>query len=447
MRSLNKLSSNVARLTSLLFMFGLLAALAGAQTRGGRRVDAERFPGADLGAKINAADKSLGAGAGEVVVSSGGTVRTQVVVSPGHTLRFASGTYASEVGGSTYLLKDGASLRCGRGVVLLESTAPKTSRTGIGPLRSSLFTIVQDHAGSTRNGTVSRNLTVEGCTFRGARKDFNSAYQTVSMGNCHNCRVEGNRLENTSTIGVQIGGSSAAGNYALNSVIARNEFVGVASQNAAITNCVGCRVEGNRFLNPGQPKGPGVSVIDVEPNIGDRVDDLLISNNHIDASDAPYGAGVPKTTNGIVANAGNRTTVFRNVRIVDNTVIGARHADRGNRITWAGILVRSAPGVTVERNTVRRISRGIMVDYDSTDFTIRENTLISCGSGGTATLSIEDSSGGRVISNELRAEPGDALKLGERALIIYEKPPSDNNLFQGNRANVRKTGPRSRVIK
>ena len=230
----------------------------------GRRVDAEKFPGADLVAKINAPTIARRGGRRDRRLL-GRTVRTQVVISPGHTLRFASGhtppRSAARLPLRTYFL------RCGRGAVLLESTFPDDQRR-IGP-SGSIFTIVQDHAGSTLNGTVSRNITVEGCTFRGARKDFNSAYQTVSMGNCQNCRIEGNRLENTRTIGIQLGGGSMAGNYAMNSVMARNEFVGVASQNAAITNCVGCRVENNRFINPGQVNGPGVTVIDLEPNVGD----------------------------------------------------------------------------------------------------------------------------------------------------------------------------------
>ena len=35
---------------------------------------ANGFPGADLGAKINAADKDLGATVGEIVVQNGGTI-------------------------------------------------------------------------------------------------------------------------------------------------------------------------------------------------------------------------------------------------------------------------------------------------------------------------------------------------------------------------------------
>lgn len=428
---------------SLLLAVSLLSGVvACAQTK---TVDAEKFPGADLGAKINAADRALGASPGEIRVTAGGAVSTQVVVSQGHTLRLVSGRYTSTVGGSTYLLKDGASLRCGGSAVLFESTAPDPSQVGVGPLGSSLFTIVQDFAGGTANGGLSRNITVEGCTFRGARQEFNSAYQTVALGNCHDCSFTGNRLENTRTIGVQLGGGSMQGNYARNSSITRNEFTGVASQNAAVTNCVGCRVTDNRFTNPGQANGPGVTVIDVEPNTGDYVDDVLISGNIIDASETPLDAGGPKVNNAVAVNGGNPTKVFRNVRVVSNTITGSTFTAPFNRINYSGILLRAANATTVEQNTIRRVSRGILVDSGSMDFTIRANTLISCGSGSTVPISIEDSSGGRVVANELRQQPGDVIDFGDRALYIVEAGGSDGNQFEGNRGKVQTIGRRSRI--
>src|SRR5688572_11000666 len=65
-----------------------------------RIVNANNFPGADIGAKINAADKSLGAGPGEIQISGGGRFDTQVVISPGHTLRLKGGVYKSTVPGA-----------------------------------------------------------------------------------------------------------------------------------------------------------------------------------------------------------------------------------------------------------------------------------------------------------------------------------------------------------
>jgi len=48
---------------------------------------ADQFPGADLGAKINAADAALGSDPGEIWVTTSGTLATQVSLTSNHTLR------------------------------------------------------------------------------------------------------------------------------------------------------------------------------------------------------------------------------------------------------------------------------------------------------------------------------------------------------------------------
>ncbi|MGI8837270.1 MAG: hypothetical protein ACR2H4_11625 [Pyrinomonadaceae bacterium] len=85
----------------------MVAAGAG-QQRGSQKLTrvANNFPGSDLGAKINAADKDLGNREGENQVRSGGTISTQVVINPKHTLRFGPGTYTL----ATELLSEGAFL-------------------------------------------------------------------------------------------------------------------------------------------------------------------------------------------------------------------------------------------------------------------------------------------------------------------------------------------------
>src|SRR5260370_4219606 len=45
---------------------------------------ASDFPGQDLGAKINAADKALGAKSGEIVIKGGGIISTQAIISSDH---------------------------------------------------------------------------------------------------------------------------------------------------------------------------------------------------------------------------------------------------------------------------------------------------------------------------------------------------------------------------
>ena len=80
-----------------------------AQT-GERTIEASGFPGADLGARINAADRALGAGPGVIVARGGGRISTPIVVSERHTLRLMAGTYAPNTTDIPVLLKSGASL-------------------------------------------------------------------------------------------------------------------------------------------------------------------------------------------------------------------------------------------------------------------------------------------------------------------------------------------------
>src|SRR5262249_48996106 len=59
-----------------------------------RTIEADTFPGTDLGARINAADRALGQTPGEIVARRGGKIATQIVISKDHTLRLMSGTYS-----------------------------------------------------------------------------------------------------------------------------------------------------------------------------------------------------------------------------------------------------------------------------------------------------------------------------------------------------------------
>jgi parallel beta-helix repeat protein len=83
----------------------------------------------------------------------------------------------------------------------------------------------------------------------------------------------------------------------------------------------------------------------------------------------------------------------------------------GGGISYAGILVRAARGVIVQRNKVSRCARGILIDTDSSNNRIEQNELMSCGSGSTAAIEVQDTSKGNVIrGNRLSAIPGDGFE-------------------------------------
>ena len=138
------------------FLLGLTSALAiacEAQTRtrrsGSRTVYAEKFPGEDLGAKINAADRSLGTAAGEIVAQGGGRISSQVIISGHHTLRLMRGTYAPTIDNIPILMKPG-SLLVGESwdAIILESTARRR------------FTVISAYNNAQRNGSADSEIQI-----------------------------------------------------------------------------------------------------------------------------------------------------------------------------------------------------------------------------------------------------------------------------------------------
>ena len=275
----------------------------------GKVAVANDFPGADLGAKINAADQSLGPAPGEIVVTGGGTISTQVIISSDHTLRLGPGTYAPKTANIPIVLKPRSSV-VGAGwdqTIILESTA------------AGQFTVISAYNHSIENGTADSGLTIRDVQIRGANPGFNSAPQAVSLGNCSGCLVDKVWINGTRSIGVQLGGSSRRGYFAENSKVTNCLFTRVASQNLALVNGKNIVFEGNRFITSGQRGGPGNTNIDLEVNEGeDRLESVLIRNNLIDVRNSEMSP----TGNGIVVNSTSGTIHVGPILIEKNTIIG-----------------------------------------------------------------------------------------------------------------------------
>lgn len=447
------------------------AATTGQTRPPGGFVRAEDFPGADVGAKINAAGNAYAGKDIEIRVSSGGNIATQVDLRPGHELHVLGGTYTASTPGPPFLLQNGVgatnktTLRCGAAARLRETTAPEAS-PGVGyhaVTGQSVFAIVRDKASS--GGSINNSssyIKVTGCHFEGGRSadQFNSAHQTVSLGNCDFCEATHNTFTETNAIGLQIGGGAGEGHYANDSVLNDNEFYGVASQNLAVVNSARVQVLRNKFYRPGQVNGPGVSIIDVEPNVGDIIDDILIKGNLLDCSQPVLDANGQKSTNGIVVNGHNvldyqppNTQKFRNVRVLDNRILGQVAGPRAHNysgIAYAGILLRRAKDTTVSGNTVTEVPWGILADADSLQNVIRNNTLDNCGSGSTVPIKLSD--GARQFSvrnNVLRSVRGSGyanyiLSLAgdlNRARIIHVDANSSAGCTHDISGNTSDAGP------
>lgn len=393
---------------------------------GTRRVNAHDYPGDDIGTKINNAAKALGRGGGEIILLSGGLFKATAIIPSGCVVLLKGGLYKSVTPGALILLSDDSGLLGDNWDAVLEESTGQATPTGVSPTTGRpLHTIVQDLAGATLNGSASRGIRIEHVHFRGARKDFQSAFQTVSLGNCRGVSAVRNFFEATNAIALQVGGAAGMGNYAQDCTLEDNKFVGVATQNIAITNAARVSVKRNIFERSGQAGAPGSTCIDVEPNVGDRVEDLLIQGNVIDCRETPIDAGGRKVLNAIAINNGNGANPWRNIQAIDNEILSTIFA---GGVGYAGILVRSSVGAVVARNTLTRCVRGILVDTGSRANRIEQNTLRSCASGSTAAIEIQDSSKGNIVrGNKLEALPGDGFE--EVAGRIWTVP---GNVIENN---------------
>jgi Right handed beta helix region len=431
------------RLTGLLFslLFVLDAADACAQTRqrqtgntsqrtgtasrqtGGRVVEASGFPGSDLGARINAADRALGPSAGEIVARGGGRISTQIVVSANHTLRLAAGTYAPSTKEIPVLLGQNASL-VGDGLersILLESTAPNQ------------FTVVSPINNARRNGDADSGIIVRDIQIRGANPGFNSAQQAVSLGNCADCAAERVWINSTRSIGIQLGGSAQFGHYASNSRVTNCLFTHVSSQNLALVNGADIALDNNRFEDPGQPGGPGSTVIDLEPNAADdRLERVTIRNNLIDARKQNIQAG-----NGILIQSGSGTTRVGPILVEGNTIYGGNNVPPAiTNILSNGIYTIGATmkDVTIRNNRVTRTGQSGL-RLEGTRLVVTDNVFTDVGGGGTPGFFFAISNSR--IENNTFVYTGD----GPADATVATAPPFGNNVIRNNKGMGFQLGP------
>lgn len=384
-----------------------------AQRRQGRVVSALDFPGADLGAKINAADKALGAAAGEIVVKGGGTISTQVILSSDHVLRFLPGTYVTKTAEIPILMKSRSTvLGVGWESIIMESTAPNQ------------YTVISAYNQSITNGKPDSVLVVRDIQIKGANSGFSSAPQAVSLGNCSGCTVDKVWINGTRSIGVQFGGSSSTGFFAENSKVTNCLFTRVASQNLALVNGRNIVFEGNRFMTSGQVGGPGNTNIDVEPNeANDRLENVVIRNNLIDVRDSESSP----TGNGIVVQATSGTPYVGPILIENNTIIGGSNQGTVVGFLSNGIFVfgRTMRDVTIRNNVITRTSQsGIRIE--GTRFLVTNNKLTDVGGGGTSGFVVA-ATNSQIVDNTFTYSG-----VGPADGNIVISPESRNNIFRNN---------------
>jgi hypothetical protein len=385
-RSLCLLTSGI----TILVILASVTFAVGQTTRPGRvrTVNANQYPGRDIGTKINAADRDLGTASGDIVINGGGTISTQVVISPGHTLRLGPGTYVTRTAQIPILLKPGSSIvGSGWDSIIVESPSPGQ------------FTVIKAYNSSVDNANADRDLVIRDIQIKGANPGFDSVQQAISLGNCTNCTVDHVWINGTRSIGIQLGASSTEGHFAENSKVVNSLFTRVASQNLALVNGRNITFEGNRFLASGQIGGPGNTNIDLEPNSNsDHLENVVIRNNLIDVRESE----VAPTGNAIVVQSPTGTPHVGNILVENNNIIGGSNVGVVTNILANGIYVfgPTMRDVIVRNNTITRTGQA-GIHLEGTQLTVMNNKLTDVGGGGTAGFIVHDLTNSRIVGNTL----------------------------------------------
>jgi parallel beta-helix repeat protein len=381
---------------------------------------ANSFPGGDLGAKINAADKSLGDRAGEIWVRDGGTISTQVVINPGHTLRFRAGTYKLY----TQLLSEGAFLLKSRTKVAgsgWDTILVEPSRTGW-----IVFQSYDDCRQQPVHSGTDSDINIANLQIRGANPAVEgSVRQSLNLGNCHHCTVDHIWLNATGVIGVAAGGNALKGNFADSVSIKNCLFTNVAGQVAAVVNGRNVIIDANTFKDSGRDRAQGVTAIDVEPNAAnDIIQSIQITNNVIDSSGSTFLHG-----NGIVVQNAAGTRNFGPVLVEGNTIIGGDLKPQSSGNIATGIYVAGQTrDVSVLNNTIQRVAHSGIRLENSTRNLVRGNRLISTGTGGIMAFEVINTTNSRILDNSVSVDPNSPLGNS----IIQESAGSANNSYAGN---------------
>jgi len=383
-------------------------------------VYARRFPGADISEKINAADAFLGNRAGEIVAEGGGTIGTQIVIGSGHTLRLREGTYAPSTATVPILLKSGAKL-IGDGwskTIILETTAPNQ------------WGIVNAYGFNHNQLNIDNNIEIRNCQFRGVPKAFNSAPPAVIVGNCHNCLIDGNFINGTHSIGVQVGAQSAAIVYADHCVVSNNYFRRVASQNLAMVNGKNITFAHNLFLDPSQAGGPFVAVIDVEANIcpGDAADNIQILDNYLDVREADQNQSIGFMAYQPCDEPGSG-------RITGNIMI----AGEPKYVSFGIQLSPRAHDLETDHNYIKGAANVALI-LTGLRLNVHDNVIVDSGGGGSVAIHVDTAFDSKLTGNTI-VNPIYGISQ------IAERYGSDRNVFAGNYVgSVQVLGRSSRLI-
>lgn len=389
---------------------------------------------ADLGAKINAADITLGKTAGTFVVQGGikYTIKSPIILNKNHNLYLTAGEYipTKDVVGPLILLA-GQNTVYGDGNASIVYESPDVSQISEAIIQSYDDFKATQHDAGNYGDFIIRDLHFKGV--KRVTNPFGSATPTVGLSNTINGRVEHCFFDSTTSIAIAVGAYSKGPNneifHAENIWIVSNQFSHVASQNIGVVNAKNFHIEGNTFLSAGQSGGPGSSAyIDIEPNAdSDVVENFTISNNIIDARPkGNLGDGI------LIQQAGSSIKSGPGI-IANNTIIGGGYPPEAvTNPLGIAIALSGCRDIVLTGNTVRRCGQqGIYIGVSTRCF-ITGNRLHQVGGGGIHAVSIDSSTYCVFQGNSIFSADENKEHAGSNDNIVMEGYSSDHNYYFDN---------------
>lgn len=345
------------------------------------RLSTAIFDNANASTRINIADRAL-LGKPAEIWATAGHIGEEVRINENHLLRLGVGTFTNNYGSAynpTFILYSNTKV-VGAGVGL--TNVYETSSTAInslGVFYSSSVTLTEAANGANVNITVS-DMTIVGSTVNHETNQQNSA---VSLGNTENGRIERIHFKGVHGFGAYVGGNRGTGNVSKNCFIVHNIFERVGSQNAGAVNSIGTTISGNQFLGGGLVAEGNSHYIDVEPNGGNIVEDIIISDNLLDGRG---GSGL-RALFGIAINAGGSPSI-KNVQVTNNIIKGIELGldPSFNEGLYLGLRMEGVENALVSGNQFTGMKQPAIYINDSASVHVQNNIITGAGSFNTVSL-------------------------------------------------------------
>lgn len=396
------------------------------------------FPGDDVGARVNAADRSLGDRPGSIIVEPG-TIATQIHLHPNHDLYLQAGEFPIVNPSPTSKFPQGERYWFG---AILQGHHTRIWGAGEGrtkfiePARFGYIVIQASEdavldKGNVLNSLVTNNIGGGFFSVLGANtQPEGGVHSTIQPGNAHGFDYQHIAMLGTSCLGITAGGTALNGHHAEDGKVSFIKGDLLASQTVNIVNGRRIKFEDIVCLRPGKFLAlQNLTSIDLEPNTSlDVIQDIEIRRLLIDATDSPLVDGKPVSTgNGIAIQNTVFTQDYGPVLLEDFRIIGGPLIqDFAGRLSTGVYVGGPTARVTIRRGYVQRVGQSIYRFEDGIGSTGDDLVGVSGGTGGTEAFDVANTTHSRFSKIRISIDPN-SITASKR---IKESGSSDFNRFE-----------------